>query len=257
MPNPIFHPAVRRTPSRKEPLTVHLRQPPDNALIERHSHGYGQLAFPVLGGMRFTAQDMLWIVPMFRAIWLPPGFEHESVMLGKVEFYVVYVDSLIAPLPLSHCGVIEVSPLMREVIFELADKPSDTRRHFLLTQLLLEEIGVARPLSLGLPLPRDRRLKALCELLMREPASDRTLKQWAPMAGASERTLARLFRDELGTSFAAWRQQLRLARAVDLMSRGNNLADVAAEIGYSAPAAFSTMFKRALGMPPSRFANSC
>ncbi len=46
----------------------------------------------------------------------------------------------------------------------------------------------------------------------------------------------------------------RLARAVDLMARGRPLAEVAEEVGYAAPAAFSTMFKRALGVAPSRFA---
>ena len=49
---------------------------------------------------------------------------------------------------------------------------------------------------------------------------------------------------------------VRLARAVDLMGRGLPLAEVAAEVGYAAPAAFSTMFKRALGVPPSRFTAS-
>jgi AraC-like DNA-binding protein len=138
---------------------------------------------------------------------------------------------------------------MRELILRLADRDPDP----LMSALLRQEICDARPLSLGLPLPEDPRLVRLCEALMEEPGSSLTLRGWAPRVGASERTLARLFESELGTSFAAWRQQLRLARAVDLMGRGTPLADVAAEVGYAAPAAFSTMFKRALGIPPSRF----
>lgn len=250
MPRPFYRPETRRTPTQDLPVSVHLRQPPDNAMVEAHSHSYGQLAFPVRGGLRVAAARTAWIVPVFRAVWLPPGFTHEITMLGKVEFYVAYVDPSAAPLSLTECTVIEVSDLMRELIFRLADRVTSNP---LMTALLLDEIAGAAPLSLGLPMPDDPRLQALCTALMEGPASSLTLKQWARKVGASERTLARLFQSELGSSFAAWRQQLRLARAVDLMSRGVPLADVAAEVGYAAPAAFSTMFKRALGTPPSRF----
>jgi AraC-like DNA-binding protein len=250
MPHPPYLPLTRRSPSGQEPVTVHLRRPPADAIIESHSHGWGQLTFPVHGAVRVATAEMGWIVPVFRAVWVPPGVPHETIMLGRVEFYVAYVDAAAAPLPLGDCRVIEVSGLMRELILRLADQEHPAG---LMTALLLEEIRGARPLSLGLPLPGDPRLKRLCEALMEDPASARSLREWAPAVGASERTLARLFHSELRTSFAAWRQQLRLARAVDLMGRGLPLAEIAAEVGYAAPAAFSTMFKRALGVPPSRF----
>jgi len=250
MPRSPFEPTERRSPSGHEPVTVHLRRPPADAIIESHSHGWGQLTFPVKGSVRVAADRMSWIVPLFRAVWVPPDIPHETIMLGPVKFYVAYVDPAAAPLPLTDCRVIEVSALMRELILRLADTaPADP----LMSTLLLQEIRDARPLALGLPLPEDPRLARLCEALMEDPGSSRPLKDWAPRVGASERTLARLFESELGTSFAAWRQQLRLARAVDLMGRGLPLAEVAAEVGYAAPAAFSTMFKRALGVPPSRF----
>jgi AraC-like DNA-binding protein len=232
-------------------VTVHLRRPPEDSIIESHSHGWGQLTFPVKGAVRVAAARMSWIVPLFRAVWVPPGIPHETIMLGRVRFYVAYVDPAAAPLPLTDCRVIEVSGLMRELIFRLADREEADP---LMSALLLQEIRDARPLSLGLKLPEDPRLARLCDALMEDPGSALPLKAWAPRIGASERTLARLFESELGTSFAAWRQQLRLARAVDLMGRGQPLAEVAAQVGYAAPAAFSTMFKRALGVPPSRFA---
>lgn len=252
MPRASYDPATRRSPTGREPVTVHLRLPPPDSIIQSHSHDFGQLTFPVRGAVRVRAARMSWIVPLFRAVWMPPGFAHETVMLGEVRFYVAYVDPAASPLPLDDCRVVEVSGLMRELILRLADRDPDP----LMSALLLQEIRDARPLSLGLPLPEDPRLARLCDALMEDPASSRTLRAWAPRVGASERTLARLFESELGTSFAAWRQQLRLARAVDLMGRGMPLAEVAAEVGYAAPAAFSTMFKRALGVPPSRFTAS-
>ena len=88
---------------------------------------------------------------------------------------------------------------------------------------------------------------------MADPASPRGLADWADRVGASERTLARLFQSELKMSFGAWRQQLRVARALDLIGRGRPYGQVAAELGYASAAAFSAMFKRALGVSPSRF----
>ncbi len=88
---------------------------------------------------------------------------------------------------------------------------------------------------------------------MEDPASTRGLAAWGRIVGSSERTLARLFHDDLQTSFGAWRQQLRLGRAQDLISRGQPLALVAEELSYSTSAAFSTMLKRVLGVSPSRF----
>jgi AraC-like DNA-binding protein len=255
MPHSPFYPSPHHAPSDREPVTVHLRRPPADAVIEWHNHDWAQLAFPVSGGIRVAATGMGWIVPVFRAIWIPPHTRHEVIMLGQVSFYVAYVNPASAPLPLAACGVVEVSNLMREIIFHLADAPEmSIRRRELMTDLLLLEIGQAKPLSLGLPMPSDRRLKHLCDALMEDPAATLSLSEWAPKVGASERTLARLFKNELRTSFADWRQQLRLARAVDLMGRGVALATVAEEVGYANPAAFSSMFKRVLGVPPSQFA---
>lgn len=248
-----FDPVPRRAPTPAEPLTVNLRRPPPDVTIPPHSHDWAQLAFPLRGGMRIAAAGMAWVVPSFRAVWIPPHIEHSVVMLGQVELRTVYVAPAAAPLPLDACAVIEVSDLMRALIEALPGARSDSGRRDLMIRLLLEEMRRAPPLSLGLPLPADRRLQALCDALMADPASPLGLAEWAERVGASERTLARLFQSELKMGFGAWRQQLRLARALDLIGRGRPLGQVAAELGYASPAAFSAMFRRALGVPPSRF----
>ena len=82
-----------------------------------------------------------------------------------------------------------------------------------------------------------------------------TLKRFVSLCsqGAEEpRTLARLFRDELGTSFARWRQQVVLAHAMPMLARGVSVARVAQASGYASESAFSAMFKSAMGLPPTR-----
>nr|MBL8410121.1 helix-turn-helix transcriptional regulator [Dechloromonas sp.] len=252
-----FDPCPRRAPTADEPLTVNLRSLPADVRVPVHSHDWAQLAYPLRGALRISAAGMAWLVPAFRAVWIPPEIEHEVVALGEVELRTVYVARVAAPLSLESCAVIEVSDLMRSLIEALSgvavEELEETDRRDLMIRLLLAEMHRAPPLSLGLPLPRDRRLQALCQALIDDPAMPLSLAEWAVRVGASERTLARLFQTELSMSFGAWRQQVRLARALDLIGRGRPGGDVAAELGYASQAAFSAMFKRAFGVSPGRF----
>lgn len=252
-----YDPYPKRVPTPDEPVTVHLRLPPADAVISWHRHAWGQLACPRQGSIRVCVPGMMWIVPRFRAVWIPPGIDHEVVMLGQVEFHALYVEPEASPLPLDACSVVEVAPLMRELVHSLArGNAGQPRWRTLAMNLLVEEIRQAPSLPLGLPLPDERRLRALCTAMMEDPGSNNTLLEWAPRMGASARTLARLFETELQTSFGVWRRQLRLVRAIDLLGRGIPIADVAAELGYANAPAFSTMFRNALGFPPSQLADT-
>ncbi len=117
----------------------------------------------------------------------------------------------------------------------------------------MDELRRARPVRLGVDLPTDKRLLSLCRAVLDDPTRHTTLDAWAHDAGASARTVARLFRSELGTSFVQWRQQVLLARALSLAARKRPMASIAAELGYASASAFSAMVKRSVGAPPSRF----
>jgi AraC-like DNA-binding protein len=55
-------------------------------------------------------------------------------------------------------------------------------------------------------------------------------------------------------SFGAWRQQALLVTALPLLAEGRSVTAVALDLGYESPAAFSTMFRRLTGKPPSLYA---
>ena len=248
----------RVAPTRKYPVSVNVRTLPANGHVATHAHDWAQLACTLRGAMRLRAGQTSWIVPPTRAVWIPPRVEHEVTLIGEVALRTVYVDASAAPRGLETCDVIDVSSLMRELIEGLAsvDRRSHALRYELLAQLLLEEVRTAPTLSLDLRLPNDRRLRALCEALLDDPSASLGLEEWAPHVGASPRTLARLFQQELGMTFGQWRQRLRLAHAAALVSVGRPLSVVAASLGYESASAFSAMFKRALGRSPREFFGS-
>src|SRR5262245_20855964 len=250
-----FDPLPRVAPTVEHPVQVNVRTLPANGHVPTHAHEWAQLACTLRGAVRLRAGTTSWIVPPTRAAWIPPRVEHEVSLIGEVALRTVYVDASAAPRGLTTCEVVDVSPLMREVIEALAhtERKAQARRYELLTQVLLEELRSAPTLSLDLRLPLDRRLRRLCETLLEQPGASFGLEEWAARSGASARTLARLFQQELGMTFGQWRQRVRLAHAAAMVSTGDPLALVAERLGYESTSAFSAMFKRVLGQSPREF----
>ena len=102
-------------------------------------------------------------------------------------------------------------------------------------------------------MPRDKRLRQLCETLLIKPGDQRTLEQWASSTNASARTLARLFVAETGLTFGEWRQQARVLEAMGRLNNGEPVTDVALDLGYESVSAFSAMFRRAAGASPRQY----
>ena len=86
-----------------------------------------------------------------------------------------------------------------------------------------------------------------------DPGDRRSIEEWARIAAASARTLTRGFHRETGMSFGAWRQQLRLLRAIERLAAREPVTSVAMSVGYDSLSAFVRLFKRSFGVPPSRY----
>jgi AraC-like DNA-binding protein len=54
-------------------------------------------------------------------------------------------------------------------------------------------------------------------------------------------------------SFLAWRRQFRLAEALSRLAGGAPVAQVARDLGYAGPSAFTAMFRRTLGAAPGEY----
>ncbi|MFM9900736.1 MAG: AraC family transcriptional regulator [Polaromonas sp.] len=255
------------TPSPQRPVRVRARSMRVDTHFEPHAHDWAQLAYCATGIVQVTAEqghtpgeEVTYIVPPSRAVWIAPGARHHITVLEAAEFRTLYIDASATPAQWQGCRVMVVSPLLREAIAALDTLPGHTlppAREQLLSALVLDEITHASTVALGVPLPHphsgDKRLRALCEAVLRSPGEHATLAGWAADRGASERTMARLLRDELGLSFQQWRQQAILAHALPLLARGQPISQVAAASGYASNSAFSAMFKTAMGQPPSHF----
>jgi AraC-like DNA-binding protein len=122
--------------------------------------------------------------------------------------------------------------------------------------LILTELGRLRERRLDVPLPRDARALRVARALLDNSSIDFGLDRWANEAGASRRTLARIFRSETGLGFAEWRARLRAVDGLARLSDGASVAETAASVGYSSPSAFSAMIHRTMGSAPRRLTRS-
>lgn len=256
--------AERFQPTRARPVRVRSRSLPVDAHFEPHRHAWAQVAYCATGILQVSVDhassasgEVTYIVPPSRAVWIAPRAVHSVHVLEAAHFRTLYVDASVAPPDWAGCRVLVVSPLLRELVPALDEPGLPRARETLLTSLLLDELRAADAQPLGVPLPAveggDKRLRALCEAVLRAPAERATLAQWAADVGASERTMARLFREQLGMSYQQWRQQAVLAHALPLLARGVSVGQVAFASGYASESAFTAMFKSAMGQPPSRF----
>lgn len=254
-------------PSIERPVRVRARDLPADTHFEPHQHQWAQLAYCASGVLQVTAalatdmrDEISYIVPSSRAVWIAPSSLHAVHALEDAAFRTLYIHAGAVPSGWQTCRMLVVSPLLRELVKALegdGGPAPDTQREGLLSALVLDELTRSPMQQLGVPLPHpqtgDSRLRVLCGAVLGAPGERAKLGEWVRDVGASERTIARLFRQELGTSFQQWRQQAVLAHALPMLYRGVPVAQVAAASGYASDSAFTAMFKEAMGQPPSAF----
>lgn len=220
-----------------------------------HVHPWAQLIYAASGVMRVRTREMLWIVPPARAIWAPAGVEHEIVAKGDIAMRTLYLEpSLAAELP-PRSFALDVSPLLRELVLYavsvgMLDDNDDG--HARLAGVIADQIEVASALPLSLPLPRDPRAVRLAERLRDDPACALELEALARDAGASARTVQRLFLAETGLRFAEWRQRLRLLHGASLLGTGASVTEAGLDAGYAGTSAFIAAFRKQFGHTPAR-----
>jgi AraC-like DNA-binding protein len=238
------------------PVVALARDLPPSHEIDWHSHPRFQLVYAARGVMTVDTRDATWVVPPQRAVWMPPTVAHKLTAKGAVQMRSLYIMPDAAARMPATCEVLEVTPLLRELIARATELPLeyDVRGAAgRLMRLLLDELAGLARLPYHLPMPKTEPLAAICRRLVDTPDDAATLQELARDDNLSARTLARHFRRHTGMSFAEWRRRARLLRALGWIAEGRPIVEVALELGYESPSAFSAMFRRELGVSPSSF----
>lgn len=232
-----------------------VRRNVDDDELPIHRHRKGQLVVAAEGSVMCRTLDGLRIVPSNGAVWIPGEIPHSISMSDKGRSYCVFINPGISPLPES-CATFSISPMLREMIFHLANLPplypleGPTSR---LVQVILDELAQMKAEPLHFPVSNHPRIQRIAAQLLEAPDDRRTIRDWAATVAMSERTLARLIQKQTGMSFGRWRQQLHIVIAVQRMSMGATVQAISQELGYDSPSAFTAMFRKHMGQPPRRY----
>ena len=224
--------------------------------VDPHWHDRAQFIFAVEGTMRVRVRRRAWIVPPSRALWVPSHTVHQIEMYGVVEMRSVYVNSVAAAGMPSSCVVLNVTPLLRELVLRAVALPvryDEEGDDGLLMRLLMAEIRRLPECALDLPLPESPDLTQLCERILTDLSMRRPCDWDATDMNTSARTLYRRFLRETGITFARWKQQARLLESIRRLAEGTPVTTVALDLGYESASAFSSMFRRSLGIAPRAF----
>jgi len=216
--------------------------------IDPHWHEEHQIVYAGRGVLAVTTEAGSWIAPANRAIWVPAGTLHEHRAYGETALHTVGLTE--NPLALTAPSALVVSPLLRELILAYTTPEGDVDERDRLRAVLLDQLRHSPQRPTYLPTPRDPRLSAVCGLLQDDPADNRTLAELGREIGASERTLSRLCKTDLGMTFPQWRTQLRLHTALRLLAGGESVTRVAHQCGWASTSAFIDTFRRAFGHTP-------
>jgi AraC-like DNA-binding protein len=241
---------------RRRPILSYLSKAAGPHRAAAHQHPRAQLICPTRGAYWVATPQGSWLVPPNQAVWIPPNVYHEVFSHDSVTALMLFVDIAYAgPLP-RKCVAVKVSPLLLELLKKVVEcghgyAPEGRELH--LTQVILDELNEMAVAPFFLPMTQERRLRRVMKTLLDHPADERSLDMLAKEAGASSRTMARLFRKETGMTFPQWKTQLRLIEAIDRLSQGQSVTQVTFDLGYSSASAFIYMFRHKLGVTPGEY----
>lgn len=222
-----------------------------------HKHPWHQLILARNGTLKTCTPMAQYYVPQQRGVLIPSGCVHESWAITEAEFIGIYFDPKSCFIESSQCYCVELTPLFRELVLELLNFPKFDVQHNdqnqRLVQVFFDLLKAQTQISLEILLPKDKRLNAIVNAQLNDPASNQSLSAWAKRVGASERTLSRLFIKETGQTFRRWRQKVKMVSALSYLAQGRSIQEVAMLVGYDSTSAFIQGFKQVFNKTPQRY----
>jgi AraC-like DNA-binding protein len=202
--------------------------------------------------MEIASGQSLWVLPPHFGLWIPARTEHTIRMPEQVSMRTLYLRSGIHQ-SWTTCTVFHVTPLLRELIFEIVRVGRIRTRNPLecaFRDILVSQLMNASPVPTGVALPREPRVLSIAETVLRDPSHWRPLAALSRQEGVSVRTVQRIFRREVGLDFESWRRQVRLMKGIRLLVSGLSVKEVSHAVGYQDSSTFVALFRSTFGSTP-------
>jgi len=238
------------------PVLTHGRSMRAESNVTPHSHPRGQLLWAEKGILRITSNDSVWVVPPTHAIWIPSNQSHQVSSQTDCYLRNLYIDPSY-PLRRKEQSLImlTMTPLMREVTIKLCMEQHELseQRNKHLGLVAIDELEVLDSFNNEIHAGKDPRLQRLISCIVQSPNQTQSLHTLSELAGASVRTIERLFKAETGMTYRQWRSRFRLMNSLGELSDGKSTTTVAHLLGYKSVSSFIATFKVQFGCTPQEY----
>jgi len=223
-----------------------------------HSHEVHQIEYAIGGVVEVETASAHYLLPPQQAAWIPAGLEHQATMAPGVKTIAVMFDPQMIPKSGDRARILAVSPLIREMmIYALRwpiDRPhgDDISDGFFrtLADLVTEALHHEAPLSL----PTSEHSIVAAAMSYTKEHLSATADEVSRAVAVSERTLRRLFHDELGLSWRTYLLHARMLRAMALLaSPGQSVQETSTAVGFESLSSFTRAFTQFCGETPSTY----
>jgi AraC-like DNA-binding protein/quercetin dioxygenase-like cupin family protein len=231
----------------------------DRLVTGYHWHDLHQIEYAVRGVVEVDTDGGRSLLPPHQAAWIPAGCLHQATLHADVRTISVLFAPDLVPDPGASVRVIEVSPLLREMILHAVrwpvTRPDSDERADLFFRTLALVVGEAlhQEAALSLPTSADP-VVAGAIAHTRAHLTGVTLRDVCTAVGTSERTLRRRFVDEVGMSWRTYLLRARLLHAMSLLAEPDHtVLDVSIAVGFDSVSSFTRAFRRETGESPSAY----
>lgn len=249
-----------------QPDAVFVMHEKSEKLIPLHKHTKGQLSY-VEGGIAYITIDFkTYVVPAHHYFWIPAGIPHvlrmgySANVLRSLYFYSHNdkKDPFYGRL-----GIYPANELLIQMINyteqwdgRLVNKKDENIEFLIALKNILPKLN-NKALPIILPVTDDERMRKILRYLEKNLSERISLENISSKFNLSERSMSRLFRSILHTSFLQYLKTLRMIKAIELILKTNQtLSEISYSVGYESLGAFSNTFYEFTHSRPSELRKS-
>ena len=244
---------------KKETFAVHTRV--GRLTTPWHTHEVHKLLYAEEGVLHLQTEQSQILLPIRHGAWIPYNCPHRVYSPSPDLFWrtLYFKPEAEEAAILTRLHIFPLSNLAREMIlytqrWDSAIETNPIEHSFFQTIRLMLPDWCQNSLFLMLPSTEHPQLAPIIAHLHEDLAEPLYLETVARQYGFSGRTLLRLFKRELKMTFGAYLRVARIIRSLELLTQPNaSVTQVAHDVGYDSPSAFSQTFQQLVGVRPQLY----
>ena len=192
-----------------------------------HYHDRAELFYPKTGVTLVFSKGVPLIVPPHRALWIPAHTYHSFAFVSGTLQRSLFFPAEASKIVSTEIRVMEVTPLLRELIMGLFDSKFPMPVQKRMSRLILDILHEAPVTPNPLQLPPEGPLRTVAQSVMQDQRWTVPLEAICAEVHMTPKTFERHFLKATGMTFKAWRAAARLCLSLDLLASGIGIKQTA------------------------------